>query len=185
MKKTTIVYFSNTGVTEALVKSCQKGLESKNIEVHTHKILGSEIVEGRFSNDKLFEILLESDAIIFASPTYMGGVSAQFKAFVDASSEYWGEQKWSNKFASGITCGSAINGDQSSTLTYMNTLANQHGMLWIGLDSAYGFKDHGINRLGCQMGVTAWAEKDGMADERDEETAFYLGCRIGKILKIN
>lgn len=57
LQKTTIVYLSKTGVTEALVTSCQKGLESKNIEVHTHKILGSEIVEGRFSNDKLFEIL--------------------------------------------------------------------------------------------------------------------------------
>ena len=182
MKKTTIVYFTHTGVTKQLIEACKKGLESANVEVQTHQILGKEIVEGRFANQALFETLLESDAIVFATPTYMGSVSAQFKAFADASSEYWGEQKWADKLATGITCGSAMNGDQSSTLAYMNTLANQHGMFWVGLDSAYGFKDHGVNRMGCQLGVVAWAEQDGVADERDKETAFYLGTRVGKVL---
>ena len=85
MKKTTIVYFTHTGVTKQLVEACKKGLESANVEVQTHQILGKEIVEGRFANQALFETLLESDAIVFATPTYMGSVSAQFKAFADAS----------------------------------------------------------------------------------------------------
>jgi len=181
IKKATIVYFSHTGVTQALTEACQKGLESYGVEVQTHQILGTEIFEGRFSNEELFQMLLKSDAIIFATPTYMGSVSAQFKAFADASSTYWGEQQWANKLATGITCGSAMNGDQSSTLAYMNTLANQHGMFWIGLDSAYGFKDHGVNRMGSQMGVVAWAE-NGVAEEKDKETAFYLGTRVAKVL---
>jgi NAD(P)H dehydrogenase (quinone) len=68
----------------------------------------------------------------------MGGVSAQFKAFADATSELWCQQEWAGKIAAGFTCGSAMNGDQTSTLQYLVTLANQQGMLWVGLDSAQG-----------------------------------------------
>jgi flavodoxin len=70
MKKAIIVYFTQTGVTKQLVGACKKGLESC-VEVKTHQILGKEIIEGRFSNQKLFEALLECDAIIFATPTYI------------------------------------------------------------------------------------------------------------------
>lgn len=53
------------------------------------------------------------------------------------------------------TFGSALNGDQSSTLQYVVTFSSQHGMVWVGLDAAHGYKDHGDNRLGCQLGVLA------------------------------
>src|SRR4029077_994413 len=33
--------------------------------------------------------ITEADAIIFGTPTYMGGPSAQFKVFSDASSDVW------------------------------------------------------------------------------------------------
>jgi len=84
--------------------------------VFSHQIKSTEIVEGRFVNLDVFHILKSCNAIIFASPTYMGGVAAQFKAFADATSEFWEAQEWAGKIAAGITSGTGFNGDQSSTL---------------------------------------------------------------------
>jgi multimeric flavodoxin WrbA len=53
------------------------------------KIEGIEIIGGRFENNKVFDELRLCDSIIFAFPTYMGGVSARFNAFADATSEFW------------------------------------------------------------------------------------------------
>jgi multimeric flavodoxin WrbA len=156
------------------------GLNSSGeVTIIKHQIQGCEIIEGRFTNLELIEELSSCDAIIFGTPTYMGGVSAQFKAFADATSDLWCEQKWSGKLAAGFTCGSAMNGDQAGTLQYLVTLSNQHGMLWVGLDAAHGYKDHGINRLGCQLGVVAHSP-DGRVNESDLETAHYLGRRVAE-----
>lgn len=180
MLKIAVIYFTKTDVTGALARSLCDGLKSvEDVLVIEHQIMGQEIVEGRFVNLKLLAALAECDAIVFGTPTYMGGVSAQFKAFADATSELWCEQEWAGKLAAGFTCGSAMNGDQSGTLQYLATLASQQGMLWVGLDSANGYKDHGVNRLGCQLGVVAYSA-DGSADEADLATARYLGERVGK-----
>ena len=56
-------------------------------------------------------------------------------------------QEWAGKIAAGITSGTGLNGDQSSTLQYFSTLASQHGMYWIGIDTAYGNKEQALNRL--------------------------------------
>ena len=71
----------------------------------------------------------------------------------------------------------ALNGDQTNTLQYLVTLSNQQGMFWVGLDSALGFKDRGVNRLGCQLGVVAQSS-DGSVHETDIETAKYLSQRV-------
>lgn len=178
--KVAVVYFTKTDVTGALARSLCDGLKSvEGVLVIEHQILGQGIVEGRFVNEEVFFELAECDAIVFGTPTYMGGVSAQFKAFADATSELWCEQEWAGKVAAGFTCGSAINGDQTGTLQYLATLASQQGMLWVGLDSANGYKDHGVNRLGCQLGVVAYSA-DGSAHEADLATARYLGERVAK-----
>lgn len=161
------------------------GIEEAGTSLFKHQISGSEIIEGRFKNKAIFDQLKKCDAIIFASPTYMGGAAAQFKAFADASSEAWTRQEWAGKFAAGITSGTGLNGDQSSTLHYFSTLASQHGMLWVSIDAASGYGDHGINRLGSQLGVVAQTTNSN-ADSIDLLTAKYLGNRVARLTsKIN
>ena len=186
MIKVAVIYFTKTDVTGKLAQSLISGLkDSGEANVIEHRIQGHEIVEGRFVNHDIFSKLSDSDAIIFGTPTYMGGVSAQFKSFADATSELWCDQSWSGKFAAGFTCGSAMNGDQTGTLQYLVTLSNQQGMLWVGLDSAHGYKDYGINRLGCQLGVVAHSS-GGEVHEADLATAKYLGQRVAKqVLRVN
>ena len=49
------------------------GIEEVGTSLFKHQISGSEIIEGRFKNKAIFDQLKKCDAIIFASPTYMGG----------------------------------------------------------------------------------------------------------------
>ncbi|HFQ5208799.1 TPA: flavodoxin family protein [Vibrio vulnificus] len=172
MKKIAVVYFSKTDITHQLAQAIIAGIHAQDVQVVEHRIERAAIIEGRFEHPELFEALLSCDAIIFGSPTYMGGVSAQFKAFADASSEFWADQRWANKLAAGFT-----SGDQSSTLQYLTTFAAQHGMLWVNLDVAGGFSPQGLNRLGQQSGVVAQG-MEGQAHPSDLATAQYLGERV-------
>lgn len=182
MIKIGIVYFSTTDVTGTLANMVCKELTEQQIPFVSHKIVGAEIVEGRFINQDLMASLHTCDAIIFASPTYMGSVSAQFKAFADATSDFWEQQTWSGKIAAGITSGTGLNGDQTSTLQYLSTLASQHGMIWIGLDAPFSDKAKNVNRLGCQLGVTSHSI-DGSVHETDLRSAKYLANRVLSVTK--
>jgi len=103
----------------------------------------------------------------------MGGVSAQFKAFADATSDFWSDQLWAGKLAAGVTSGTGLNGDHSSTLSYLQLLSSQHGMLWVSLDSPFHNEEKGVNRLGCQLGVTAQTLTEEVNLD-DLKTAAYL-----------
>lgn len=183
MPRVAVVYFSHTDVTGRLAASLIEGLRQVDgVAVLDHRIDGREIVAGRFRNASLLADLGDCQGIVFGSPTYMGGVAAQFKAFADATGELWSEQAWADKVAAGFTSGSAVNGDQSSTLQYLVTFASQHGMIWVGLDSAHGYTDHGVNRLGCQLGVVAHSP-DGDVHAVDLASAAYLGRRVGDVVR--
>ncbi|BDX08061.1 flavodoxin family protein [Planctobacterium marinum] len=179
MIKVGVVYFSTTDVTGKLASAVCQELETQSIQVIAHQIIGAEIVEGRFINHDLMGELHTCDAIIFASPTYMGNVAAQFKAFADATSDFWESQTWAGKIAAGITSGTGLNGDQASTLQYFSTLASQHGMIWLGLDAPFSDRGKNVNRLGCQLGVTAHS-LDGCVNETDLRSARYLANRVAK-----
>ncbi|MCZ8531607.1 flavodoxin family protein [Alteromonas sp. PRIM-21] len=172
-----LVYFTNTDVTGQLMRAVITELEAYGCQLITHKIEGNQIIDGRFQNPDLFSKLHKCHAIVFGSPTYMGSVSAQFKAFADATSDFWAEQKWSGKLAAGVTSGTGLNGDQSSSLAYMQVLASQHGMLWVNLDAPYHDTAKGVNRLGCHSGVTAQS-LDGSVNEIDLKTATYLARKL-------
>lgn len=181
MAKIAVIYFSNTCVTECLAEAAISAIEDAGCDVFVHAIRGSEIYEGRFVNLAILSEINSSDAIIFASPTYMGSVAAQFKAFADATGEVWSRQGWAGKFAAGITCGAALNGDQASTLQYLSLFASQQGMLWVGLDIAFGHNERGINRLGCQLGVVSQA-MGHQVNEVDIESARYLAARVANLV---
>jgi len=181
MPKLIIVYHSVTGTTELLAKAVQKGAaENSTLSVSTYKIIGDEIEKGRFRNEKCLEEIDAADAVVFGAPTYMGGPSAQFKAFADASGDRWNEQKWAGKVASGFTVGSNPNGDQLNTLLYFSVLASQHGMIWVNLDIPGGYDPLGRNRLGTQLGMSAQST-NATLPEIDLLTANHLGKRVGAI----
>jgi NAD(P)H dehydrogenase (quinone) len=125
--------------------------------------------------------LAASDAIVFGSPTYMGGPAAQFKAFADATVEAWFAQAWRDKLAAGFNVSGTPSGDKFSTLQYFHTLAMQHGMIWVGLGELPA-QENGINRLGSWVGAMAESEQDSPEIElNDKLTGEVLGKRIARL----
>lgn len=140
-------------------------------------------------DDDAWAALAVADAIVFGAPTYMGGASAQFKAFADASSKVWISQGWKDKVAGGFTCSLNLTGDKDSTLSWLVTFAMQHGMVWAGL-GILPASDPGdpqaINRLGAYTGLLAQADNvppDQSPPPGDLDTAAAYGRRIAALAR--
>lgn len=133
---------------------------------------------------KMWAALDDADAILFGSPTYMGGPAWQFKRFADATGERWYRRDWQDKLAGGFTTSISTNGDKGDCLSYFITLANQHGMLWISLGQSSppsrDNSDTATNWTGGNSGVMAIAGKDGMA-EGDLQSAKEYGARVKRL----
>lgn len=130
--------------------------------------------------------LNEAEAIVFGSPTYMGNVSWQFKKFADASSKPWGARAWQNKIAAGFTNSASVNGDKHATLQAIQTLALQHGMLWVGAglmpSNKKSAERNDLNWLASFSGLMAQSPSDASPEEGplpgDLETARQFGARV-------
>jgi len=134
-----------------------------------------------------WEQLAAADAIVFGSPTYMGMVSWQFKKFADASSKPWYQKTWRNKLAAGFTNSASLNGDKASTMAYLMTLSQQHGMLWVGTgmhpSNAKASTRDDVNNLGASSGLYTSTPSDASTDEMvpgDLKTAKAFGERIAE-----
>lgn len=180
MASVAIVYHSVTGSTAKLANAIASGVGKAGVDAIELEIVSADIQNGRYQNEQLLARIDQADALIMGSPTFMGSVSAQFKAFADATSDLWTEQRWADKLAAGFTIGSNSSGDQLSTLQYLSVLAAQHGMLWVGIDIAGGCDSAGLNRLGAQSGLVA-CSGDGQLDPIDLQTAQYLGSRVARL----
>ncbi len=181
MSTVSVIYFSGSGHTTKLAEAVVHGAASvAGVKTHLISISGDDIIKGRYKNDEAFALLDASDAIIFGSPTYMGGPAAQFKAFADSTGERWYGSKWRDKLSAGFTVSSGPSGDKLSTLHYFFTLAMQHGMVWIGLPET-PMNDKGINRLSSYSGVMAQAgmePTDVAPNAADKLTGEVLGKRV-------
>lgn len=130
------------------------------------------------------------DGLIFGSPTYLGGVSAPFKAFMDATGRLWRQQALRGKLAAGFTVSSLPSGDKQSTLFSMYVFAMQHGMLWVG-NPLLPQQHQGVpyeeaaNRLGSWSGLMAQAGHSEPADAfapGDLKTARLFGRNFAQTL---
>ena len=183
MSKVAIVYHSGYGHTKALAEAVAKGAEG----VSGTKVSLIPVAEAEAREAELDA----ADAVIFGSPTYMGGVSADFAKFKDWTSKRWMEGKWRDKLAAGFTSSASWNGDKHNTLYQMLTLALQHGMVWVGLGLPPG-NNHSkgsiedLNRLGASVGAMAQANADqgieGIAAS-DFATMEALGKRVAEITR--
>lgn len=179
MKNVSVIYFSASGHTKKLSEAIGKGVNSvANAKANLIIINGDDIVSGKYQNEEVMSVIDYSDAIIFGSPTFMGGPAAQFKAFADASSHRWYEQKWRNKIASGFTVSGALSGDKFSTLQYFQTFAMQHGMIWVGLGELPS-QPNGVNRLGSWIGAMAIGGLE-VSDETPNDEDLLTGELLGK-----
>jgi len=179
-----IVYFSGSGHTTKLAEAVARGAASvAGTSTRLVPLTGEDIVKGRYENESVLSQLDASDAIVFGSPTYMGGPAAQFKAFADATGGRWFSSAWRDKLAAGFTVSNSPSGDKMGTLQYLFTLAMQHGMVWVGLGEL-PMQPNGTNRLGSFMGAMAQAGFDSpevAPSAEDKATGEVLGRRVATL----
>ncbi len=177
-----IVYHSGYGHTAAQAEAVKRGAAS----VPGTKV---DLIKAEDA-EKNLDMFDKADAIIFGAPTYMGSASAPMKAFMDATSKLWMEQKWKNKIAAGFTNSGSQSGDKLNTLVQFFIFAMQHSMIWVGLDLLPGNHSstgsiNDLNRLGGFAGAMAQSNIDQGPDvappEADRKTAEMLGKRVAEM----
>jgi multimeric flavodoxin WrbA len=182
MSKIVIVYHSGYGHTQKVAEAVAEGSGGTLLAIDAEGNLPD--VDGVGG----WELLAAADAIVFGSPTYMGTVSWQFKKFADASSKPWFSQQWKNKLAAGFTNSASMNGDKLSTLHYLFTLSQQHGMLWVGTgmmpSNSKAATRNDINYVASSSGLMTATPSDASVDEMvpgDLATAKAFGQRVAEV----
>jgi NAD(P)H dehydrogenase (quinone) len=160
--KVVVVYHSGYGHTVKIAEAVAKG--AATVEGAIVSLIEAEEAPTRW------DILDEADAIIMGAPTYMGSLSAPFKAFMDATSHLqYVQKRWANKVAAGFTNGASRGGDKQNSLVQLMTFAAQHQMHWVNLGLNYGnnrsFTNEDIlNRDSYTLGMAGQANMDQSDD---------------------
>ncbi|MDE3725047.1 flavodoxin family protein [Nocardiopsis sp. N85] len=181
--RVSVVFHSGYGHTarqaEAAVRGAE-GTEGVRASLHDATVL----------DEGLWSALDAADAIVFGTPTYMGGVSAAFQTFAEATSSIWQRRGWQGKLAAGFTNSAGTNGNKDTVLSALAVFAAQHGMVWVPLGllpggeySSRGHRDD-LNRLGGFTGAMAQSSSDLGPDlapaGSDLRTAEHLGAQVAK-----
>lgn len=179
MSNTVVVYHSGYGHTQFIAQAVAKGAQAQLVAIDA---------EGNVSEAD-WQVLDNAKAIVMGSPTYMGNVSWQFKKFADASSKRWFTRAWQDKFFAGFSVSASLVGDKGMTLAYLQTLASQHGGLWISLgmppSNALASTRQDVNSLGGSVGLLVQAPSDAGADkipQGDVDTAVKFGERVAAVV---
>jgi multimeric flavodoxin WrbA len=111
---------------------------------------------------ELYALLTGAQGIVFASPVYNGGVSAQTKAVMDRMRAVVASDKnfFKGKIGMGIVTGGDRNGGQEFALMQIHTFFIINGMVPVG----GGF-------FGANLGATFWS-KDTLEGVKQDEEGF-------------
>jgi len=180
-----IVYHSGYGHTAKVAEAVVEGMKQQS-GVTVNLFNAEELTDADWTT------LDHSHAIVFGSPTYMGGVSAKFKAFAELTAKRWGNLVWKDKIAAGFSNSASYSGDKLASLQYMHLLAMQHGMIWVGqaepapqFSGTEAATHDQINRLGVWVGLATQANHKAGPDiappAGDLESARRFGARIAAI----
>ncbi|MEL0578867.1 flavodoxin family protein [Pectobacterium punjabense] len=180
MTNIAVVYFSGYGHTKRIAEEVAEGADA---------ILVAIDADGHI-DEQGWETLNAADAIIFGAPTYMGSVPWQFKKFADATSKAWFTRAWQDKIFGGFTNSASLNGDKQVTLIYLQTLASQHGGIWVSLGLApsntLAATRNDVNNLGGSVGLLAQSPSDAGAEaipSGDLNTAKHYGTRVADVAR--
>ncbi|HUR89277.1 MAG TPA: NAD(P)H-dependent oxidoreductase [Ramlibacter sp.] len=182
MKNLAVIYHSAHGNTERIAQLVVEGAAGVP-GVRTTLLKAEDLIATPGK-------LLDFDGFVFGSPTYLGGVSGQFKSFMDATGRLWNTHALKGKLASGFTVSALPSGDKQSTLLSMFVFAMQHGMFWVGNailpEQHRGVSfDEAANRLGSWSGLMAQAGHSAAANSfapGDIKTARMFGRNIANAL---
>ena len=124
------------------------------------------------------------DAIIFATGTRYGMMTAQMKSLLDQTGGLWMTGALVGKVGSVMTSSATQHGGQESTILSFHTVLLHHGFVIVGLPYAYqGQMGHDVIRGGSPYGASTVTGGDGsrQPSEQELEAAKYQGAHVAKI----
>ena len=195
MAKVLVLYYSSYGHIEAMAEEVTKGVaEVDGVSVVLKRVpetMPEEIAKkaGVKLNQKA-EIanpqeLVDYDAIIFGTPTRFGNMSAQMRNFLDQTGGIWVSGGLIGKIASVFVSTGTGGGNESTILSFWNTLIH-HGMILVGTPySEKGLTNISEVRGGSPYGAGTIAGADGsrMPSELERQIARFQGKHVAGIAK--
>jgi multimeric flavodoxin WrbA len=162
--------------TENVLKEALRALEEKGFETRFWTVRGKRLgfcthcdyclehKECAFKDDmqEIYALLKDADGLIFATPVYNGGASAQIKTVIDRCRAVVAADKnfFKGKVGMGIALGGDRVGGQEAALQQIHTFYILNGMLVV----SGGF-------FGANLGATFWT-KDTLEGVKQDEEGF-------------
>ena len=133
--KLAIIYYSATGTNYQLAQWAAEGGRAAGADVAIYKVqelMPPNVVEGNPAMKAHAEatkdvpvatpdVIAQSDAIIFSSPTRFGGMASQMKQFIDTCGGIWFNGQTVNKVVSAMTSAQNDHGGQEATVLSLYT----------------------------------------------------------------
>lgn len=176
-----VIYHSAFGHTERVAQAIAQGASEAGAAATCVSV--ADLADADAS---AWQQLDAAQVLVFGAPTYMGSVSAEFKAFMDSTSKQWFERLWLGKWAAGFTVSGGLSGDKLGVLQQLCIFAMQHGMCWAGLPTLpTGNGDADINRLSSFLGLMCQADdapSDITPPAGDIKTAELFGKHLAGLV---
>jgi NAD(P)H dehydrogenase (quinone) len=193
MAKVLVLYYSSYGHIEAMAEAVAEGAASAGAEVAIKRV--PELVPAEVAKASGFKLdqrapvatvdeLPSYDAIVLGVPTRFGNMPAQMKNFLDQTGGLWFQGKLIGKVGSVFTSTATQHGGQESTILSTHTVLLHHGMVIVGLPSAFqGQMGVGEITGGSPYGASTIAAGDGSRQPSANELAGarFQGAHVAKI----
>ncbi len=132
------------------------------------------------------DTLVEADALIFGTPTRFGNMSAQMRAFLDATGQLWFTGALIGKVGSVFVSTATQHGGHESTILSFHTTLLHHGLILVGVP----FSQQGLmvtNEVsgGSPYGAGVIAGPDGSRQPSANERAIarFQGKHVAEITR--
>ena len=193
MAKVLVLYYSAWGHMEQMAYAAAEGAKSAGATVDVKRVaetVPEDIQKAyHYKMDQKAPVaqpddLANYDAIIFATGTRYGMMTAQMKNLIDQTGGLWMKGALVGKVGSVMTSAANQHGGLESTILSFQVVLQHHGMVIVGLPYSYqGQMGHDVIRGGSPYGASTVTGGDGsrMPSEQDLEAAKFQGAHVAKI----
>jgi NAD(P)H dehydrogenase (quinone) len=193
MAKVLVLYYSAWGHMEAMAYAAAEGAKEAGATVDVKRVAETVPEDMQkayhYKMDQKAAIaspeeLANYDAIIFATGTRFGMMTAQMKNFIDQTGGLWMKGALVGKVGSVMTSAGTQHGGQEATLLSFHTVMLHQGMIVVGLPYSYqGQMGHAEILGGSPYGATALTGGDGSraVSAQELEAAKFQGGHVAKL----
>ncbi len=193
--KVLIAFYSRTGVTEALAKAVAEGAAKEGAAVRLRRareFVGPEIMaqapgwqeSAAAMNARYLAPTAEdaawADALIFGTPTRLGNVSAELKAYIDSLGGLWFQGKLNGK-AGAVFCSTSVqHGGNETTLLSMYVPLAHLGLIIVPT----GYADPVMFKAGTPYGATSISLNQAKPPSAEDlDVARWQGRRVALVAR--